>query len=382
MEKVTSASVEGDNVFPSFESISKNKFKTSFTQTEVTTQTNNASTCTTTDAIEAEIKVHSVTIGIQTDLPQITIENVKNDDGKVRIYTGFMSFSVFWMFFSVLVKHGAEKLNYWEGETRSMGEKFYQQQGNLKPGRKRFLRPIDEFFMVMMRLRLGLLQEHLADIFRVSESTVSRIMNTWINFLYDNCKSLVTWPTREQIVCNLPKLFTGHPDTRIVVDCTEFYIEKPSLLKAQWMTWSEYKHSNTFKILIGVTPSGMVTFISRLWGGNVSDRHIVQHDELLPKLCPDDVIMADKGFTVEDLLPADVGLNMPPRVSTKKQMSHVEFFKTNSIASARIVVEMKMEQIKNYNILNSRLPISEAHLSEQIIFICTSLINLLPPLLK
>ena len=95
MKKVTSSSVEGDNVFPSFESISKNKFKTSFTQTEVTTHTNNASTCTTTDAIEAEIKVHSVTVGIQTDLPQITIENVKN---------------------------GAEKLNYWEGESRSMGE--------------------------------------------------------------------------------------------------------------------------------------------------------------------------------------------------------------------------------------------------------------------
>ena len=114
-------------------------------------------------------------------------------------------------------------------------KRSYQQQGNLKPGRKRFLRPIDEFFMVMMRLRLGPLQEHLADIFRVSESTVSRIMNTWINFLYDNCKSLVTWPTREQIVCNLPNLFTGHPDTRIVVDCTEFYIEKPSSLKAQWM---------------------------------------------------------------------------------------------------------------------------------------------------
>lgn len=88
--------------------------------------------------------------------------------------------------------------------------------------------------MVMMPLRLELLQEHFAEIFRVSESTVSRIMNTWINFLYDNCKSLVTWPKREQIVCNLPKLFTGH--TRIVVDCTEFYIEKPSSLKAQWMT--------------------------------------------------------------------------------------------------------------------------------------------------
>ncbi|XP_071127340.1 uncharacterized protein [Mytilus edulis] len=381
--KIPNISIMKDlNIASDIDKVNTCSFGTSCTQTENTTFTTNASTCTTTDNIETDIKIHSVSVGIQTDLPQITIENVKHDNAKVRFYTGFVNFSVFWMFFSVLLKHGADKLNYWEGESRSMGEKSYQQEGNLKPGRKRFLRPIDEFFMVMMRLRLGLLQEHLADIFRVSESTVSRIMNTWINFLFDNCKSLVTWPTREQIVCNLPKLFTGHPDTRIVVDCTEFYIEKPSSLKAQWMTWSEYKHSNTFKVLIGVTPSGMVTFISRLWGGNVSDRHIVQHDEFLPKLSKGDVIMADKGFTVEDLLPADVGLNMPPRVSTKKQMSHLEFFKTNSIASARIVVEMKMEQIKNYNILNSRLPISEAHLSEQMIFICAAFTNLLPPLLK
>ncbi|VDI08815.1 Hypothetical predicted protein [Mytilus galloprovincialis] len=90
----------------------------------------------------------------------------------------------------------------------------------------------------------------------------------------------------------------------------------------------------------------MVTFFSRLWGGHVSDRQIVQHDEFLQKLSKGDVIMADKDFTVEDLLPADVGLNMPPRVSKKEQMSHLEFFKTNSIASVRIVVELKMEQIK------------------------------------
>ena len=79
-----------------------------------------------------------------------------------------MSFIDFWMFFSVLIKHGAEKLNYWEGESRSMDEKSYQYQGNLKPGKKRFLRLIDEFFMVMMPFRLELLQEHLPDIFRVS----------------------------------------------------------------------------------------------------------------------------------------------------------------------------------------------------------------------
>ncbi|PJE78207.1 hypothetical protein CI610_02863 [invertebrate metagenome] len=109
--------------------------------------------------------------------------------------------------------------------------------------------------------------------------------------------------------------------------------------------------------------------MSRIWGGHASDRHIVQKDGdlFLPKLEPGDVILADKGFTVGDLLPAHIGLNMPPFVSSSCQMSVQEFFKTQQIAAPRIVVEMKMEQIKNFKILQSVLPINEVHLAEQII---------------
>jgi hypothetical protein len=60
--------------------------------------------------------------------------------------------------------------------------------------------------------------------------------------------------------------------------------------------------------------------------------------------------MADNGFTIDDSLPSDIGLNIPPRVSTKCQMSSSEFSKTVHIVSAIIVVEMKMEQLKNYQI--------------------------------
>lgn len=49
-------------------------------------------------------------------------EDIKDSDEKVRlIYTGFPTFQVFWMFFLTLLKHGVEKLNYWEGERRQWG---------------------------------------------------------------------------------------------------------------------------------------------------------------------------------------------------------------------------------------------------------------------
>lgn len=154
------------------------------------------------------------------------------------------------------------------------------------------------------------------------------------------------------------------------MDCTEIFTEKPSSLTAQWLTWSEYKHSNAIKLFVGVAPNGLVTFSSRLWCGNVSDRYIVENDVFSSKLVPGDMIMADKGFTIEDILPVGVELNMPPRIPGHRQMTAKEFYQTQGIASARIVVEMKMEQFKNYRILRGTLPLSVAHLAEQMVFLC------------
>ena len=52
-------------------------------------------------------------IGIQCDLPRFLYEDIKEDaDSKIRFYTEFVSFKVFCLFFTTLVSHGAEKLNY------------------------------------------------------------------------------------------------------------------------------------------------------------------------------------------------------------------------------------------------------------------------------
>ena len=339
------------------------------------------------DNLDSEdVSTSNVDIGVQASFPKMVPEDIENNDEKTRFYTGFPNYATFILFFTTFMKHGAAKLTYWEGQKRTLGSegRKYNEEHFQKPGRKRTLRPIDEFYMVCLRLRLGLLQEHLKDIFNVSLMTVSRVMTTWINFMYDHMKSLIPWPTREQILANLPKSFCEMPQVRIVIDATEFFCEKPSSLVAQNLTWSEYKHHNTFKVLIGVAPNGLVTFISRVWGGHTSDRHIVQKDGdmLIPRLESGDIILADKGFTVADLLPSDIGLNMPPFVSSSKQMTREEFFKTQQIASPRIVVEMKMEQIKNFRLLQTVLPLSEAHLAEQIIVICAAMTNLYEPLLK
>jgi len=52
-----------------------------------------------------------------------------------------------------------------------------------RPG-GRVMAPIDELFLFLVRIRLGLFQQDLAHRFNVHESTVSRKVVTWANYLY------------------------------------------------------------------------------------------------------------------------------------------------------------------------------------------------------
>ena len=45
----------------------------------------------------------------------------------------------------------------------------------------------------------------------------------------------------------------------------EIFIEIPSNLEARSLTWSTYKHHNTIKFLIGITPHGTISFLSKAW---------------------------------------------------------------------------------------------------------------------
>lgn len=66
----------------------------------------------------------------------------------------------------------------------------------------------------------------------------------------------------------------------------------------------------------------------------------------------------------------------------RNQFSKSEVECTRRIASARIHVERKMEQIKNFRILQGILPISLSSKADAIFFVCSALTNLLPPLVK
>ena len=120
----------------------------------------------------------------------------------------------------------------------------------------------------------------------------------------------------------------------------------PKSLRLNSELFSSYKNHTTLKGLVGILPGGAIIFISQLYTGHISNREIVTRSGFrnLP-FDRGDSVMAYKGFTLEDLLPLGVSLNIPPFLGNKGQMSLEEVIEAQSIGSLRIHVERGINKI-------------------------------------
>ena len=149
------------------------------------------------------------------------------------------------------------------------------------------------------------------------------------------------------------------------------------------MTFSSYKHHNTFKVLVSISPGGFVTFISELWGGRVSDRLITESSGKIALLHPGDNVMADWGFATQDKLASlGVTLNIPPFPDLKTQFSAREVTETRRYAEVRIPVERAIGRIKNYLIIQGIIPITIAVSASQMFTVYAHLTNFSPPVVE
>jgi hypothetical protein len=88
-----------------------------------------------------------------------------------------------------------------------------------------------------------------------------------------------------------------------------------------------------------------------LYPGSVSDKKITEHSGILSALNAGDLVLADKGFLVADILLHGVSLNLPPFLTTP-QFTPEEAVRTRTIANTRINVERAINRIKLYKILS------------------------------
>jgi hypothetical protein len=254
-----------------------------------------------------------------------TEEQLKGDDKLVTFYTGLSTFTTLIAIYEFVVS-------------------AIPQSANNK------VSAFDSYVMTLMKLRLNLSTYDLAFRFGVSVSTVSRILKKWI-FAMDLRigSALIKWPSREALQRTMPFCFRVHYGLRVIaiIDCFEIFIEKPSNLQTKYGTWSQYKHYNTAKYLIAITPQGVISFISKGWGGRASDKFITEHCGLLTNILPGDVILADRGFNIEESIGSlGASLKIPAFTKGRDQLTAIEVEKTRHIANVRIHVERVIGSVR------------------------------------
>ena len=242
---------------------------------------------------------------------------------------------------------------------------------------------IDEFFLFLVRIKLGLFEQDLAHRFNLHISSVSRKITTWANYLYFFLGSQPIWPSRTDVLAKMPEEFKKHyPTTRVILDCTEIFAETPTSLLLQSQLYSSYKSNTTLKSLIGISPHGAITFVSSLYTGAISDKEITRCSGILDLVEAGDSVMADKGFDIEDLLRGkSVSLNLPPFLESRSQFSAAEVQQTKMIAKVRIHVESAIRRIKEYHIFDSDIPYSMLGSINQLYTVVCLLTNFQGPLI-
>uniref|UniRef100_A0A3B4GHF7 THAP-type domain-containing protein n=1 Tax=Pundamilia nyererei TaxID=303518 RepID=A0A3B4GHF7_9CICH len=225
--------------------------------------------------------------------------------------------------------------------------------------------------LTLMRLRLDLPVQHLCDLFNVSHKTLSSVFTDTIDVLYARLGALVHWPERHCLQATMPPQFIEIFGKRvaIIVDCFEIRTERPSNLKARAQTYSQYKGTHTMKYLVGITPLGAISFISK-------------------GLLPGDVVLADRGFAIRNpvgMMCAEV--KIPAYTKGFCQLDARDIEDKRAIAHLRIHVERVIGTLRNkFKMLHTTMPIrlllpcegEDVTLLDKIVKVCCVLVNMCP----
>ena len=296
------------------------------------------------------------------------IDEITQNDPNCFMYTGVTKTAMLVSIYNWILP-AASKIKLWDGT------------GDISNGRPRSaLTLYEEMLLTLVRIRRGYDTRHVAYLFGVSQSVTSKIFLSWCKLLANALKHVLVWPSKELVSHNMPESFQLYPRTRVIIDTTEFHVEKPFRSHAQKLTWSNYKHANTFKLLVGIMPSGAITFLSRLYSGCISDMHITEQSGLLNKLDEGDDVMADRGFNIRHLLLTHKCTLNIPAFSHGKRLSMKGVKRSRRIASVRIHVERAIRRMKTFKLISGVIPLKLRFSMDNIITIVAALCNLQPRL--
>ncbi|KAL3999594.1 NADH dehydrogenase (ubiquinone) 1 alpha/beta subcomplex 1, acyl-carrier protein [Sarotherodon galilaeus] len=281
----------------------------------------------------AHLQEENLVLKKELSKKKLDMEFLKDENSKVKFYTGLPSFALL------------------------MG--VLQQISPSLPDTDRKISQFQMLLLTLMRLRLNLPIAHIAHLFDISRTTTSTVFNITVNVLYAHLSPLVHWPGRHCIQASMPHQYVEMFGDRVtvIIDCFELFIERAQNLRAMAETYSTYKSRHTMKYLIGITPQGTISFISKGWGGRTSDKRIAETSGFLQKLSPGDIVLADRGFDIrESVALMGATLKIPAFTRGRSQLQAKDVEDTRKLAHVRIHVERVIGCLRSkYTILNDTI---------------------------
>lgn len=243
----------------------------------------------------------------------------------------------------------------------------------------------DRVLLCLTKLKINLSFKCLRALFGVTRQTCANTFIYVLCFLEEALSSeAIYWPTDEEHIKSLPQCFQPFRNVRVVLDCTEVSVEKPKCLSCRLKLYSFYKGCETVKFLIGVSPSGMINFVSDAYGGRASDKSIFTQSNLFDYLIPTrDEVMVDKGFDIDTECAINhIKLVMPPFRTQGRQFHAKEVDSTKKIASARVHIERRIQRLKISAILKQKISWKLVPYIDKIAKVIAILSNLQNPILS
>jgi hypothetical protein len=248
-------------------------------------------------------------------IPSLSYENISKTSSSMKHFTGLETeqFEALYSFLDSVCP--LDNIVY----TTSNAKQSQAPHTTKKKGPEKKMSNREKLFICLVRLRRGFTLRTMAILLSsparcIERTTISKIFTTFIQLMYKVFRDMeeVMFPPRCVMLRYLPRVFKTMRKNQCVVDCTEFSVQTSHNFARQGNTYSSYKHTNTFKCLIAVTPSGGACFVSDLFEGDIDDVRIFEECGILKHINPDDIVMADRGFTVQHLLnPLHAQLKIP-----------------------------------------------------------------------
>ncbi|XP_020912312.1 uncharacterized protein LOC110250056 [Exaiptasia diaphana] len=372
--EITESSYEDDSVNVTFEedkSLDKST-QTTYTETELKSKIEAMVT-----ANELKTKVENTVIYQVTAVSNISYDIVIKNSETMKHFTGLSSrqFNILFDFLNDVCP--LDKLTYWSYCDQKKSVNKLTQTLPSKWSTK------ERLFICLLRLRRGFTIKTMSILLstpdkQIKETSIRDVFTTYMQLMYRVFRDMskVMFPSKEILQKCLPPVFKTIKRIRCSVDCTEFRVETARNFARQGNTYSSYKHANTFKCLIAVTPNGGSCFVSDLYEGDISDVQIFEQSGILKHIEPQDVILVDRGFTVQDLVnPLQAHINIPAFLKGRANLSAAEELSTRKIAKARVHVERFNQRLKQFKMVGRTIPLSLAPLATQMVVVACGLVN-------